>query len=123
MKQDTSSRARIDRARARLAQQAVAYAFDVPVEEIAAPTRRSARVALARQVAMYLAHVAFELSLARVGDAFGRDRTTAAYACHRVEDRRDEPGFDDFLDALEACLRAAPAPAPAGRELQAVHAA
>ena len=110
MTEDKISRARLDRARARLAQQAVAYAFDVPVEEIAAPTRRSAKVALARQVAMYLAHVAFELSLARVGDAFGRDRTTAAYACHRIEDRRDEPGFDGFLDALEACLRAAPPP-------------
>lgn len=110
MTEDKTDKARLDRARARLAQQAVAYAFDVPVEEIAAPTRRSAEVALARQVAMYLAHVAFELSLARVGDAFGRDRTTAAYACHRVEDRRDEPSFDDLLDALESCLRSAPDP-------------
>lgn len=108
--EDKGLTARLDRARARLAQQAVAYAFDVPVEEIAAPTRRSAKAALARQVAMYLAHVAFELSLARVGEAFGRDRTTAAYACHRIEDRRDDRGFDDFLDALEACLRAAPEP-------------
>lgn len=110
MVENRFQRLRLDRARARLAQQAVAYAFDVPVEEIAAPTRRSADVALARQVAMYLAHVAFELSLARVGLAFGRDRTTAAYACHRIEDRRDDVRFDTQLDALEACLRAAPTP-------------
>ena len=108
---EENDRARLDRARARLAQQAVAYAFDVPVEDIAAPTRRSAQAALARQVAMYLAHVAFELPLARVGYAFGRDRTTAAYACHRVEDRRDDARFDTVLDALEDGLRALPQPA------------
>ncbi|XBQ15321.1 MAG: helix-turn-helix domain-containing protein [Oceanicaulis sp.] len=100
-----------DRARARLAIQTVAYALGVPAEEIAAPTRGSAQAALARQVAMYLAHVAFEMSLQRAAQAFGRDRSTAAHACHRIEDRRDDAAFDAFLDELEACLRAAPAPA------------
>lgn len=99
---------RRDKARARLVQQVVAYAFDVSLEEMAAPTRRAANVAFARQVAMYLAHVAFELSLSRVGLIFGRDRTTAAYACHRVEDARDEAALDAKLDALEAFLRHAP---------------
>lgn len=99
-----------DRARARLAREAVAFAFDVPAEEIAAPTRRSSRVAFARQVAMYLAHVAFELNLARVGQAFGRDRSTASHACQIVEDRRDDPQFDAWLEGLEDCLRNAPDP-------------
>lgn len=99
-----------DYARARLALQTVAYALQVAPEEIDAPTRGSSRAALARQVAIYLTHVAFELSLARTAFAFGRDRSTAAYACHRIEDRRDDPRFDAFLDDLEACLRAAPAP-------------
>lgn len=99
-----------DNARARLALQTVAYALQVPPEEIDAPTRGSSRASLARQVAIYLTHVAFELSLARTAAAFGRDRSTAAYACHRIEDRRDDPHFDAFLDDLEACLRAAPAP-------------
>ena len=99
-----------DRARARLALQTVAYAFQVPAEEIDAPTRGSSRASLARQVAIYLTHVAFELSLARTAAAFGRDRSTAAYACHRIEDRRDDVRFDGLLDELEACLRAAPAP-------------
>ncbi|MEO1040483.1 MAG: helix-turn-helix domain-containing protein [Pseudomonadota bacterium] len=97
-----------DQARARLAQQVVSYAYDVPMEELAARTRRSARVAFARQVAMYLAHVAFELSLSRVGLAFGRDRTTAAHACHRIEDARDDPQLDTRLDAMERFLREAP---------------
>ena len=99
-----------DRARARLALQAVAYALGVPAEEIDAPTRGSSRAAFARQMAIYLTHVAFEMSLARTALAFGRDRSTAAYACHRVEDRRDHPEFDAFLDSLEACLRSAPDP-------------
>ena len=103
-----------DRARAQLALQTVAYAFGVPADEIDAPTRGSSRAALARQAAIYLTHVAFELSLARTAAAFGRDRSTAAYACHRTEDRRDDAQFDAKLDDLEACLRAAPSPsAPA----------
>lgn len=107
----TNTRDMEDRARARLALQTVAYALGVPAEEIDQPTRGAARASLARQVAIYLTHVAFEMSLQRCAQAFGRDRSTAAYACHRIEDRRDEAEFDAFLDDLEACLRAAPPPA------------
>lgn len=107
---DGLSRSRDDRARISVIQQAVAYVFDIPVDEISAPTRRSARASMARQVAMYLAHVGLEMSLSRVGLAFGRDRTTAAYACHRVEDRRDDPEFDAKLDELETCIRSMPEP-------------
>jgi len=106
----------IDRARARLAQQAAAYAFGVPVEEIDAPTRGSARASLARQAAIYLTHVAFELSLSRTAEAFGRDRSTVAHACHRTEDRRDDPRFDACMDDLETCLRSAPEPGKAALE-------
>jgi chromosomal replication initiation ATPase DnaA len=107
----TQSRDLKDRARALLALQTVAYALGVPAEEIDQPTRGAARASLARQVAIYLTHVAFEMSLQRCASAFGRDRSTAAYACHRIEDRRDEAEFDTFLDDLEACLRSAPPPA------------
>ena len=100
-----------DMPRARLVREAVAYAFKVSPDEMTAPTRRSSAVAFARQVAMYLAHVSFELSLTRVAQTFGRDRTTAAHACHVVEDRRDDPDFDERLDRLEGFLRAAPDPA------------
>ena len=73
-----------DQARARFALQTVAYAFGLSPDEITTPTRGSARSAFARQVAIYLTHVAFEISLRRAAQAFGRDRSTAAYACHRV---------------------------------------
>lgn len=100
-----------DAPRARLVREAVAYAFNVSPDEMTAPTRRSSSVAFARQVAMYLAHVSFEFSLSRVAQSFGRDRTTAAHACHVVEDRRDDPAFDACLDQLEGFLRSAPDPA------------
>jgi chromosomal replication initiation ATPase DnaA len=83
---------------------AAAAAFAVPVGEISATTRRSSGVALARQSAMYLAHVAFGLSLSEVGRGFGRDRTTAAHACRLIEERRDDPAVDAVLGGLEgAC--------------------
>lgn len=109
----------LDLARARLAQQAVSYTFDIPVEDITRATRGSARAALGRQIAIYLTHVAFELSLARTAEAFARDRSTAAHACHRIEDRRDDPVFDQCLDELEACLRSLPGPGRAKQELAA----
>jgi chromosomal replication initiation ATPase DnaA len=97
-----------DVARARLAQQAVAFAFGIRMEEIAAPTRRARNAAHARQTAMYLAHIAFGMSLGRVAYAFGRDRSTVAYACRVTEERREDDDFDDSLDRLEEFLRAAP---------------
>ncbi|MAL09678.1 MAG: chromosomal replication initiator DnaA [Maricaulis sp.] len=101
---------RMDAARARLTREAVAYAFGIEPEDIDQPTRGASHIALARQVAMYLAHISFELSLSRVALAFRRDRTTASHACHVVEDRRDDPDFDARLDRLEAFLRSAPLP-------------
>jgi chromosomal replication initiation ATPase DnaA len=84
---------------------AVAATFTVPLAELHAPTRRGATVALARQSAMYLAHVAYGLNFTEVGRAFGRDRTTAAHACRLIEDRRAEAGLDTTLAELEHALR------------------
>lgn len=69
------------------------------------PTRGRSRVAFARQVAMYLAHVTFGLTLTTVGREFGRDRTTVAHACALVEDARDNPEFDRTLEILEAIAK------------------
>lgn len=83
---------------------AITAAFAVPVQELRAATRGTAPIAFARQSAMYLAHVALGLSYSDVGRAFGRDRTTAAYACRRVEERREDPCIDATLGALEQAL-------------------
>jgi chromosomal replication initiation ATPase DnaA len=80
---------------------AIAVAFGVPVDEMRAATRRSAPAAFARQTAMYLAHVVLRQSYSAVGRLFRRDRTTAAHACAVVEERRDDPAFDNLLQRLE----------------------
>jgi chromosomal replication initiation ATPase DnaA len=90
---------------AELISTAVAAAFTVPVSELRASSRRRAPVAFARQSAMYLAHVTLGLTFAEVGRVFGRDRTTAAHACRRIEDRRTEVQLDAALAELEQALR------------------
>lgn len=65
-------------------------------------TRRDRRAAChARQISMYVCHVALGVPQADVGFAFGRDRSTVGHACHMVEDRRDDPAFDDLVAAVE----------------------
>lgn len=94
------------RAKMRFIDNLVAQVFHVPRCELCAPTRRAARTAFARQVAMYLAHVVCAVTLTHIGKYYGRDRTTVAHACRTVEDRRDDPNLDVFLDFLEGALRA-----------------
>ncbi|MFC7290915.1 helix-turn-helix domain-containing protein [Hirschia litorea] len=99
-----------DAARARLASSLSGYVFDVSLSDLYSTTRGAQQISTARQVAMYLTHVSFGLSLARVAGAFMRDRSTVAHACHLIEDRRDDPEFDELLEALERAARAAPMP-------------
>jgi chromosomal replication initiation ATPase DnaA len=83
----------------------VAPAFAVARARLWAGARSSPPEVLARQVAMYLAHVGLGLTLPQVARLFGRDRKTAARACALVEDRRDCAAFDRSLDLLEGVLR------------------
>ncbi len=91
---------------ARLAEVAVAAVTRVPAAKLRHPRRGRRPIALARQTAMYLAHVAFGLTFTRVGICFGRDRTTVRHACALIEDRRDDPALEFALSALEAGLLA-----------------
>ena len=53
--------------------------------------RRTKDIALARQVAMYLARSLTELSLPRIGEEFGgRDHTTVLYAVRKIEKNMEE---------------------------------
>lgn len=96
-----------DERKARLSSDVVGYSLGAPADKIWDST--APEFAFARHVAMYLCYTAFELSLTRVAAAFGRDRSTVSYACHRIEDRRDEPQFDYWIESLEAMLRHTPA--------------
>lgn len=83
----------------------VASVFAVDSTLLKLPTRGRRPVAEARQVAMYLAHVACSQSLTSVGRIFERDRTTVAHAGKRVEDRREDLEFDAAIDLLERTIR------------------
>lgn len=83
----------------------VAQVFDIEREQLNRPTRGEAPVARARQVAMYLAHVGYGLSLTEVGQLFDRDRTTVSHACRVVEDHREDAAFDRAMDLLEDVVR------------------
>lgn len=101
-----------DRSRLRVAlEDTVAHVFDIERSRLSRPTRGAATVAQARQVAMYLAHVGYGMTLTEVGHLFERDRTTVAHACHVIEDRRECPQFDRALDILESVARQLAEPA------------
>lgn len=57
-----------------------------------------------RQISMYICHVVLQISMTEIGQSFGRDRTTVSHACHVVEDRRDDPAFDDFVASVERVI-------------------
>ena len=84
---------------------AVAREFSLAVSALDCATSGAPDAALARQAAMYLAHVVFALSFAAVGRIFGRDRTTVAHACSVIENLRDDPRFDARMTALENICR------------------
>ena len=84
---------------------AVSQVFSVDVGRLHGETRGRRRVAQARQVAMYLAHVGLGITLTDVGREFRRDRTTVAHACAVIEDLRDQPSFDFALECLENVVR------------------
>lgn len=62
---------------------------------------RRRRMAHVRQIAMYVCHVALQIQHGDIGRAFGRDEATVRYACHIVEDRRDDGAYDDFVASIE----------------------
>jgi len=87
-----------------LCERVVSIALNVSLVELQSKSRSKADVAMARQIAMYLAHTKFRIILTEIGLHFRRDRTTVSYACAQVEDKRDEFSFDLMICQLEALL-------------------
>ena len=85
----------------------VANQKNVPIRLLTDAKRGRRVAARARQLAMYLSHVVYGRSLAEIGNAFGRDRTTVSYACALIEDMRDDQRFDEEVCALELQLETA----------------
>ncbi|WP_457795842.1 helix-turn-helix domain-containing protein [Methylocystis sp. S23] len=78
----------------------------LPVSALAAPSRSRAPVARARQLAVYLHHVALGASLSACARAFARDRATVRHACAVIEDLRDEPRVERWAARLERAVAA-----------------
>ncbi|MEP3430913.1 MAG: helix-turn-helix domain-containing protein [Roseibium sp.] len=84
-----------------LAEGYVSRAFCIKPKEFYTQTRGPQNVAEARQLIMYLAHVEFGMPLSKVGKRYLRDRTTASYACKKIEIRREDPDYDEFVSEIE----------------------
>ncbi len=85
---------------------AVAEYFNLPVEEFHGPSR--ARVtAIARQLAMFLAHQLTELSIVEIGSHFGNLHHTSIRQSIAVLDkkRRTDPELDGAVQTLIAQLQ------------------
>lgn len=81
--------------------------FNVSGRELRSPGRSPQSVSRVRQIAMYVAHVTLGLSMRAVGNGFGRDRTTVLYACHQIEDLREDEEFDDIVTRVEQVVMVA----------------
>lgn len=99
------------RATCRIVRQVIAEMTELTGDRVQLRRDRRRTACHVRQIAMYVCHVALEIPMSDIGDAFGRDRTTVAHACGVVEDRRDDPAYDDFVSAIERIATAVFAPA------------
>lgn len=80
--------------------------FNVSGRDLRHSGRSVMGVARVRQIAMYVTHVTLGLSMRDVGQGFGRDRTTVLYACHQIEDMRDDEEFDRIVAVAERVVSA-----------------
>lgn len=86
-------------------QKKTAHFFDVDPKMMVAK-KKTAHIALARQVAMYLARSLTDNSLKAIGAAFGgRDHSTVIHACDLVAKRMaSDASFREKIDRLSALL-------------------
>jgi chromosomal replication initiator protein len=68
--------------------------------------KKTANIALARQVAMYLCRTLTDSTLKSIGTAFGgRDHSTVIHACEMITERMStDPSFRDRIDRISASL-------------------
>ncbi|MEW7007785.1 hypothetical protein AB2J24_08250 [Lentilitoribacter sp. EG35] len=64
----------------------------------ATATKRKTHV---RQVVIYVLNVNFGIPMRQLAKMFNLNRSTIAYTCQTIEDRRDNPNYDRFVSAVE----------------------
>ncbi len=78
----------------------VARTYNVSEDDILS-LKRTQSLALARQVAMYIARQTTGLSFKQIGEAFGRDHTTVLYNVHQIEKfLADKPYEKEMVDDI-----------------------
>ena len=78
----------------------VARTYNVSESDILS-NRRTASLALARQVAMYIARETTDLSFKAIGESFGKDHSTVLYNVSRIEDfLKDKPYEKELVDDI-----------------------
>ncbi|MEQ1950746.1 helix-turn-helix domain-containing protein [Mesorhizobium yinganensis] len=81
--------------------------YGVSSKEIRQTCKSAPEIIRVRQIAMYVTHTALGVSMQEVGRGFARDRTTVRYACHVIEDLRDDDDFDRTVAMTERVALAA----------------
>ena len=78
----------------------VAKTYNVSEGDILS-NRRTASLALARQVAMYIARETTDLSYKAIGESFGKDHTTVLYNVNKIEEfLKDKPYQKELVDDI-----------------------
>lgn len=78
----------------------VAKTYNVSESDILS-NRRTQALALARQVAMYIARETTNLSYKAIGESFGKDHTTVLYNVNRIEEfLKDKPYEKELVDDI-----------------------
>ena len=85
----------------------LAALFTVSGRQLRSPKRDSKDIARVRQIGMYVARVTLCLNVRLIADGFARDKSTVTYACHLIEDLRDDPEFDFIVSGVERVVSAA----------------
>ena len=83
----------------------VAKTYNVSVSDILS-NRKTASLALARQVAMYIAREMTDLSYKQIGESFGKDHTTVLHNVKKIENfLKDKPYQKELVEDIIKTLR------------------
>lgn len=88
----------------KIANELAALVYGVTPDQLGARVRRERRLSEARQLGMYLANVCLCVGYEDIALEIDRDRTTVRYGIEKVEDRRENPDFDELLLAVETLI-------------------
>jgi chromosomal replication initiator protein len=87
-------------------QRVVAEKFGLSLNDLKGP-KRTQKIVLPRQLAMYIAREITEYTTTEVGEYFGgRDHTTVMHSCKMIEERvQTDPSFESTIESLKRMIK------------------